>query len=260
MTVPFSDHALDAADAGARPRVTVVQSSPDCGLDRFAEWWTGIDVHLVRADLGDALPGPTEVGDGLVVLGGPMSAHDDEAAPWLRPLRDLLAVVSATDVPALAICLGAQLLAVARGGRVELAAPPGCEAGVVDVRWRPEAAADPLVGALVRHAGTARTSPQPSMHGDAVVDLPRGAVWLASTAMYPFQAFRIGSAWGVQFHPEAGVDTIRTWAEENDAVDTETVVAQMTARADELTVSGRAVADAFAGLVHERAAAHRVSV
>ncbi|MFC0644451.1 type 1 glutamine amidotransferase [Cellulomonas phragmiteti] len=259
MTVHISDRVLDGAGSGAPLRVTVVQSSPDVGLDRFAEWLTGLDVRLVRADLGDALPGPTEVGDGLVVLGGQMSAHDDDTAGWLRPLRDLLAVVSATDVPALGICLGAQLLAVARGGRVEVAAPPGREAGVVDVRWRPEAATDALVGPLVELAGSSRTSPQPSMHADAVVDLPRGAVWLASSSMYPFQAFRIGSAWGVQFHPEAGVETIRTWADAHDDVDTAAVVAAMTERADAVEASGRAVAQSFAHLVRERAA-RRVTV
>ena len=258
VTVHFSDHVLDAADAGSVPRVTVVQSSPDVGLDRFAEWLTGLDVRLVRADLGDPLPGPTEVGEGLLVLGGQMSAHDDEAAPWLRPLRDLLAVVSATDVPALGICLGAQLLAVARGGRVEVAAPPGREAGVVDVRWRPEAASDPLVGPLEELAGAARTSPLPSMHADAVVDLPRGAVWLASSSTYPFQAFRIGSAWGVQFHPEAGVGTMRAWADANDDVDTEAVVEGMDARGHEIEAAGRALARAFVALVRERAAVRRV--
>lgn len=256
MTVPSRDSALDAVDAGYAPRVTVVQSSPDVGLDRFAEWLTGLDVHLVRADLGDALPGPTEVGDGLVVLGGQMSAHDDDTAPWLRPLRDLLAVVSATDVPALGICLGAQLLAVARGGRVEVAAPPGRESGVIDVRWRPEAAGDALVGPVVAMAGASRTSPQPSMHADAVVDLPRGAVWLASSSVYPFQAFRVGSAWGVQFHPEAGVETMRAWADTHDDTDTDAVVAQMTERAAEVEAVGRAVAESFTQLVHEHASRH----
>ncbi len=258
MTVDFSDHALSPVPGGTAPRVTVVQNGPDVGLDRFAGWLPGIEVHLVRADLGEALPGPTEVGDGLLVLGGQMSAYDDEAAAWLRPLRDLLAVVSATDVPALGICLGAQLLAVARGGRVQVAAPPGCEAGVIDVRWRPEAAQDSLVGPLVALAAPARTSPLPSMHGDAVVDLPRGAVWLASSATYPFQAFRIGSAWGLQFHPEAGLETLRAWAESDERVDTDAVVAQMTERAAQVDAAGRAVAQSFANLVHDRAAARRL--
>ncbi|UZN04099.1 type 1 glutamine amidotransferase [Cellulomonas sp. S1-8] len=260
VNVHLSDRRLDGATTGTAPVVTVVQSAPDVGLDRFAEWLPGLEVRLVRADLGEPLPGPAEVGDGLLVLGGQMSARDDVAAPWLRSLRDLLAVVSATDVPALGICLGAQLLAIGRGGRVEVAAPPGREAGVVDVRWRPEAATDALVAPLVQLAGAARTSPLPSMHADAVVDLPRGAVWLASSSMYPFQAFRIGSAWGVQFHPEAGLATMRAWADAHDDVDTEAVVAQMTARAEAVETSGRAVADAFAHLVRDRAAARHLHV
>ncbi|MFS0705478.1 type 1 glutamine amidotransferase [Cellulomonas sp. 179-A 9B4 NHS] len=246
--------APNGAAHGPRPRVTVVQSSPDVTLDRFADWLGDVDVHLVRADLGDTLPGPTEVGDGLVVLGGPMTAHDDAASPWLPALRTLLAVVSATDVPALGICLGAQLLAVARGGRVEIAAPPGREAGVVDVRWRPEAAQDALLSGLALAAGPRRSTPQPSMHADAVVDLPRGAVWLASSAMYPFQAFRIGSAWGVQFHPEASRETLRTWADGHDDVDTDAVLAQADARADEIAAAGRALAESFTGVVRARAA------
>ncbi len=258
VTVPLSDHVLDETPSGSAPRVTVVQNAPDVGLDRFAHWLTDLDVQIVRADLGEPLPGPTEVGDGLVVLGGHMSAHDDETAPWLPGLRDLLAVVSATDVPALGICLGAQLLAVARGGRVQVAAPPGYEAGVVDVRWRPEAASDALLAPVAALAGASRSTPQPSMHADAVVDLPRGAVWLASSSTYPFQAFRIGSAWGVQFHPEASTDTLRTWADLHDELDTDAVVTQAAERGDDVEAAGRAIAQGFVALVRSRAASRRV--
>ena len=216
-----------------RPVVTVIQSSPDVSLDRFGEWLGDVELRIVAAFAGESVPVASEVGDGLVVLGGHMSAYDDGTAPWLPELR--------------------ALLAAARGGRVQVAAPPGRESGIVDVRWRPEAAGDAVVGAVAALADSRHSTPQPSMHADAVVDLPRGAVWLASSAMYPYQAFRIGSAWGVQFHPEAGADTLRGWADGHDDVDTDAVLAAYAARQGQVEAVGRALAESFAA--HVRAGA-----
>jgi len=45
-----------------------------------------------------------------------------------------------------------------------------------------------------------------------VVDLPPGALLLASSARYAHQAFRIGrSAWGLQFHIETPPQMVRDW-------------------------------------------------
>ena len=238
-----------------RPVVTVIQSSPDVSLDRFGEWLGDVELRIVAAFAGESVPVVDEIGDGLVVLGGHMSAHDDATAPWLPELRALLADASLQDVPTLGICLGAQLLAAARGGRVQVSAPPGREAGVVDVRWRPEASGDPVVGAVAARADARHHTPQPSMHADAVVDLPRGAVWLASSAMYPYQAFRIGSAWGVQFHPEAGADTLRGWADSHDDVDTDAVLSAYAGREDEVVAVGRTLAESFSAHVRAKAQA-----
>ena len=38
-------------------------------------------------------------------------------------------------------------------------------------------------------------------HGDTF-ELPAGATLLASSDAYPHQAFRVGNAWGFQFHVE----------------------------------------------------------
>lgn len=243
------------ATSGARV-VTVIQNSPDVPLDRFTEWLTGVELRTVHAYAGERVPvSADEVGDGLVVLGGQMSAVDDEVAPWLPAVRALLADASTSGVPTLGICLGAQLLAVARGGRLQVAAPPGREAGVIDVQWRPEAVGDPILDGLqdLDLADDRRTTPQPSMHADAVVDLPRGATWLASSATYPYQAFRVGSAWGVQFHPEAGPELLAAWAATHDDVDVDAVRAEYARRAEDVAAGGRAVAQAFAALVNERA-------
>ena len=51
-----------------------------------------------------------------------------------------------------------------------------------------------------------------AMHDDMVKTLPKTAVWLGHSGMYPHQAFRIGScAWGVQFHPEVSLAGYREW-------------------------------------------------
>ena len=251
--VTFDQHVAAATGSshGSAPQrvVTVIQHAQDIPLDRFAEWFgDGVAVRVVRLDLGEAVPASAaEVGDGLVVLGGECSAYDDAAWPWLPSTRALLASAARAGVPTLAICLGAQLLAVAGGGRVQVAAPPGVEAGPVAVRWRPEAATDALLGGLV--AASPAGAVLPSLHGDSVVELPAGAVWLASSSTYPFQAFRWGSAWGLQFHPEASPETVGRWARQTPGVDADAIEAELVAVDDEVRTSGRLIAEAFVAVV-----------
>ncbi|MGN8245045.1 type 1 glutamine amidotransferase [Cellulomonas soli] len=235
------------------PVVTVVQLDAGVPLDRFADWLDGVETRTVHAYRGEPLT-VDEVGDGLIVLGGQMSALDVDV-PGIAATRTLLAEAVAAGVPTLGICLGAQLLAVAQGGRVHVAAPPGREAGVIEVHWRPEALTDALVGPLL-DPGTPeerRTTPMPSMHADAVVDLPRGAVWLAHSRQYPYQAFRVGpSAWGLQFHPEASPATLHAWAQLHADVDTAAVDEAVQRHDRSIAAHGALLARTFAGVVRER--------
>ncbi|MDT4913790.1 MAG: hypothetical protein QOC66_2918 [Pseudonocardiales bacterium] len=189
-------------------RVLVVVNSDSDPLARLGEWLTeaGLELDIVAgADLPSTLDGYA----GLVVLGGPMGAMDDAVAPWLPHERQLLRDAVAAELPTLAICLGAQLLAAANGGRVE-PNPDGPEIGAQLIAKRTAAGTDPLFGPLPI------TPDVLQWHFDAVTVLPPGAVNLASSPLCEHQAFRLGRlAWGVQFHLETTPDIVAAWAAED---------------------------------------------
>lgn len=230
---------MNAIDARVRgPGITAIELQRGCPLDRFADWLGDVPVQVIRPYAGD--PVPTAVDGGLIVLGGQLSPYDDMLAPWLSDVRQTLAAAVAVTLPVMGICLGAQLLAVACGGDVDVAAAPGLESGVVNVNWRASAAADPLLH------GLPDPCPAPSMHADAVSRLPAEADWLASSDMYPYQAFRVGkAAWGVQFHPEVSPTAFLSWAGEHPEIDTDAVLAEFVARDRDVAAIGRLLARRF---------------
>lgn len=143
---------------------------------------------------------------GLVVMGGGMGALDDAEHPGLAAERSLLTEATAAGVPVLGICLGMQLLAVALGG--DLLTEHGDEIGVAPVSFTGAGLRDAYLYPL-----TVDASPDPEVlhwHGDAVT-APPGATVLASTPLTPIQAFRSGSALGLQFHLELDGAHLDEW-------------------------------------------------
>lgn len=227
------------------PRITVLQPDVIGPLRRFEGWLhdAGVTTHIV--DLA-AQPAPSvdALGDGLIVLGGRMNAVDDHATSWLAGVKDLVADAQAIDVPILGICLGHQILAEALGGTVTVNHPNGREAGAVRLSWRPEALTDPVLGPVAALGDCV----VPESHRDAVTQLPPGAIWLASTSSYEHQAFRIGSALGVQFHPETTPEAMASW-HELAGNDPEPMRQQMHAVDADVQRLGRMIAEAFAAQV-----------
>ena len=233
-------------------RVLVVQHEDRVPLARFS-YIEGVDLHVVRPDLGEQLPATAHGYDGLLVLGGTMAAWEDDVAPWLPATRALLSASVEDGTPTLGICLGAQLLALATGGRVERG-PDGPELGVLPVELTPAAADDAFTRSL-----------QPSFlvpqgHHDAVTALPTGAVLLARSAAYEHQVFRVGErAWGVQYHPEVDRSVFDDWMSA-DAAELEAagsshaaVMARFDKAEPQLARTAEAHAGAFAAVVLARA-------
>ena len=164
----------------------------------------GAVVTLLPAYAGAPVPRDLADHDALVVLGGPQTALDDADYPHMPAVVDLIGRAHAQDKTVLGICLGAQLMARALGGRNLLGRP--IEFGYHVVSPTPQAKDDPVFATMTGPATTFQ------WHTDSF-DLPPGAVHLATSAMTANQAFRFGrAAYGFQFHVEADAQVLRTWS------------------------------------------------
>ena len=185
-------------------RLLVVQHEPSCppGLLATAAANTGVRLQLVEAP-AQPVPVTLDAADGLVVLGGAMDADETDDYPHLARTMDLVRDAAARSVPTLGICLGAQLAAAALGGRA-YPAPAGEELGWTKVELTGAGRADPVTGAIQEPAELFE------WHHDTF-DPPPGATLLAGGAVYPSQAFRLGSVVAVQFHPEVDGPLLAGW-------------------------------------------------
>jgi len=175
------------------------------------DWITagmGIDpqsVMVASVCEGAELPEPTNLAGVVVTGSAAMVSHrepwSERTARWIRT-----AVECAT--PILGVCYGHQLLAHALGGSVG-PTPGGREMGTSSVHFEAQAVAkDPLLAELPPSV------PLNVSHVESVLELPTGALRLATTALDGNHAFRLGrSIWGIQFHPESDADVMRRYIE-----------------------------------------------
>lgn len=137
--------------------VLVVEHQQECPPGWVGDWLgeQGVLLDVRRPYAGDGLPGSLADHAGLVVLGGHMGAHDDARHGWLATTKARLREAAAGGIPALGVCLGHQLMAVALGGEV-VTNPLGPRIGLTQVGWLPERSRDPVLhaGAASRCSGT----------------------------------------------------------------------------------------------------------
>lgn len=193
-------------------KILVIQNSSE-GLGIFADEFTkgGVMWETVHAYKGDPIPSDEAlIGlsyHGLMVLGGPMSATDEEPFPFLREEVRLLRAGLVHKLPMLNICLGAQLLA--RACNVPLTI-----GGEKEIGWHPVS----LIDWYARRNPLFFQAPREFVafhwHRDTF-DIPTDGYRLARSELYPNQAFCInGNAYGIQFHLEVTREMIETWTAE----------------------------------------------
>jgi len=143
----------------------------------------------------------------VVVLGGPIGVNDTAGYPWLAGTIDGLRLRLASRRPTLGICLGAQLMAAAIGGRIERR---GAASGMpaMELGWSPLALALADGGGVL---DALRGIPVLHWHGDNIVP-PPGVAALAATPGTPCQAFALERhALALQFHPEFQAAALEEW-------------------------------------------------
>ncbi len=193
--------------AGSR-RILVLEhndsSGPDAATAHLAA--RGCIVETLRTDRGDGLPGPEALAryHGALVMGGPQMVTEIDEAPYLRGEMELALRLLDRGTPVLAICLGAQVLAHALGAKVD---------------WHPEGKValgfrgvtpTPAAGGLFPEGFRA-------LSGNAQgFEIPPGATALATGEIWPNQAYRIGPALALQFHPEVTPPILEDWKRELD--------------------------------------------
>jgi GMP synthase-like glutamine amidotransferase len=185
------------------------------------------------------LPQPPTAYDAVLVFGGSMHPDQDDHFAWLASEAEFLVETLQREVPALGVCLGAQMLARAAGAWVGPATAP--EVGWLEVALTPAGRDDPVLGTLPETT----TAFQWHHYTFAV---PEGGTELARSELCT-QAFRLGErAWGLQFHAEVTLPMLRAWVEEEPVelpVPPEDFVAEAEARIDAWNEQGRRLCAAF---------------
>jgi GMP synthase-like glutamine amidotransferase len=187
-------------------RILVLQNDPISPAGTVEERLrtAGAALAVIKPLHGDALPSTHDDYAGAVVLGGAMSANDDDKYPALAPMRQLLRDFHAADKPLLGICLGSQILSRCFGGQVR--PHTLVEFGYTPLTLTEAGRQDQLLAGL--------PNPQWIMqYHEDTFDVPAAGVQLMAGEACANQAFRVGRAtYGFQCHFEATADLVRNWA------------------------------------------------
>ena len=162
----------------------------------------GYDIEYLSAGADDLDVIKAKTDDLLIILGGPISVNDIDEYPFIKDELEILSERLEADMPTLGICLGAQLIAKALGAKVY----PGQHK---EIGWAPIQLDDAGSRSALRHLAGEGVCVL-HWHGETF-DIPEYAEHLASSELYPNQAFSYGKALALQFHPEVTARALEQW-------------------------------------------------
>jgi GMP synthase-like glutamine amidotransferase len=172
-------------------RLAILEHDVDAPAGLIAEWALerGHEIDVMHVPALQRWPDPGEH-DAIVALGSERSVHASVDG-WIAAEIAYLRAATRHDVPVLGVCFGGQALAAALGAVVSRA--PRKEIGWLALTVEGDFPAGPWF----------------AWHSDGF-SLPAGATPLACTEV-GLQAFRLGRAVGLQFHPEVTPAIVDGW-------------------------------------------------
>jgi GMP synthase-like glutamine amidotransferase len=188
-----------------RRRLLIVDLSVSPAIYRPVDHWRphaealGVPVDVCRPPDGDA-PANLAPYSHAILTGSEASILAD--AEWIVRACELTGALDARRVKLLGSCFGHQMLARALSGLAFVRSTPTPEFGWIEVRKTGGGARDPLVDALPDRCHVYTS------HFDEVWPLPPGWERVAKTSGCACAVVRraSGGAWGIQPHPEIGLD------------------------------------------------------
>jgi GMP synthase-like glutamine amidotransferase len=178
-------------------RIHILQHVSFEGLGSIAAWLEARKAKIGYTRFFEASPLPDlDSIDMIVIMGGPMSANDEDRLPWLVQEKQFIRDAVAHGISILGICLGAQLIASALGAKVYGNSSK-------EIGWFPVRA----IPTPLEYFRLPRECPAFHWHGETF-DLPAGAVHLAESDACRNQAFQLNrNVIGLQFHLETTVQS-----------------------------------------------------